>query len=56
MSETPATLPEAIEALIPPGLDRREFVKATGVSIAALGVLSVAGHAVSISLLAGRWN
>jgi len=43
MSETPVTLPEAIAALTPPGLDRREFVKATGVSIAALGVLSVAG-------------
>ena len=43
MSETPVTLLEAVEALTPPGLDRREFVKVTGVSIAALGVLSVAG-------------
>lgn len=40
MSETPVTLLEATEALPPRGLDRREFVKATGVSIAALGVLS----------------
>lgn len=43
MSETPVTLYENTEALSPPGLDRREFVKATGVSIAVLGVLSVAG-------------
>ncbi|WLH38019.1 alpha/beta hydrolase [Pseudomonas sp. FP2196] len=43
MSETPVTLLEAAEALDSPGLDRRAFVKATGVSIAALGVLSVAG-------------
>ena len=43
MSETPVTLYEDTEALSPPRLDRREFVKATGVSIAVLGVLSVAG-------------
>ena len=43
MSETPVTLLEATETLDSPGLDRRAFVKATGVSIAALGVLSVAG-------------
>ncbi|MGE8353756.1 alpha/beta hydrolase [Pseudomonas sp. JDS08PS003] len=45
MSETPVTLLEATEALNSPGLDRRAFVKASGVSIAALGVLSVAGGA-----------
>ncbi|BAO62209.1 hydrolases of the alpha/beta superfamily [Pseudomonas protegens Cab57] len=45
MSETPVTLLEAAEALNSPGLDRRAFVKAGGVSIAALGVLSAAGGA-----------
>lgn len=43
MSDTPATLPEIVQVLTPHGLDRREFVKATGVGIAALGVLSMAG-------------
>lgn len=43
MSETPVTRPEHSETAPALGLDRREFVKATGVSIAALSVLSVAG-------------
>lgn len=43
MSETPFTHLETTEALRPQRLDRREFLKASGVGIAALGVLSVAG-------------
>jgi fermentation-respiration switch protein FrsA (DUF1100 family) len=42
MSEIPDISLEAAETLSSPGADRREFVKAAGVSIAALGVLSVA--------------
>jgi hypothetical protein len=45
MSETPVNLLNATDTLTPPGFDRRQFVKANGVSIAALGVLSVAGGA-----------
>jgi len=43
MSETPDISLETAETLTTTGSDRREFVKTAGVSIAALGVLSVAG-------------
>ena len=43
MSETPVTLPVPTEASVCAGLDRREFLKVTGVGIAALGVISAAG-------------
>lgn len=43
MSETPVTLPVHTEASVCSGLDRREFLKVTGVGIAALGVISAAG-------------
>lgn len=43
MSETPIISLETAETLTRLGTDRRDFVKAAGVSIAALGVLSVAG-------------
>ncbi|MBM3103723.1 alpha/beta hydrolase [Pseudomonas sp. V1] len=43
MSETPVTLPVPTEASVCAGLGRREFLKVTGVGIAALGVVSAAG-------------
>ena len=43
MSEIPDISLETAETLTTLGSDRREFVKAAGVSIAALGILSVAG-------------
>jgi fermentation-respiration switch protein FrsA (DUF1100 family) len=49
MSETLVTLPEAIEALTPPGLDRREFVKAS-VSMYDTGAVTRHGPGRSVTV------